>query len=64
MILGSLRIRKVGENDMNFHIEVPDSDIWEYLVDVIRRPDGTLKVITNWDMEDYQNGKIPNPYLV
>lgn len=45
------------------YIVAPDSDIWEYPVDVIELHNGSLKVITNWDMEDYRNGKIPNPYL-
>lgn len=64
MNLGSTRTRKDGENDMINYIVVPDSDIWEYPVDVIALPNGSLKVITNWDLEDYHNGKIPNPYLV
>ena len=41
----------------------PFVDDWENPIDVIVLDDGTLKVITNWNMEDYQNGLIPNPYL-
>jgi hypothetical protein len=41
----------------------PFVDDWENPIDVIELDDGTLKVITNWDMEDYHNGKIPNSYL-
>lgn len=37
---------------------------YEYAVDVVERPDGGLKVITNWDLALYRKGIIPNPYLV
>lgn len=30
--------------------------------DVIERSDGTLRVITLWDMVKYLNGYGPNPY--
>lgn len=42
---------------------IPPSDDWEYPKDVVEYPDGSIRVITNWDLEDYRNGKIPNPYL-
>ena len=43
-----------GERRKNMidYIMVPDSDIWEYPVDVIELPDDSIRVITNWDLED------------
>jgi hypothetical protein len=49
-----ITILTYGERRKNMidYIMVPDSEIWEYPVDVIELPDGTLRVITNWDLED------------
>lgn len=33
----------------------PIYDDWEYPVGVIEYPDGSLRVITNWDIEEHLN---------